>query len=114
MGWHLLPELAADAPLLASVLAGRAGRLDELACTYPSTTPTSLASLGTGVAPGEHGVLGFTVKVPETDWVLNHILRGAMIRRLINGSPSQRGSSDCVEPASVPVPCCRRPSKAAA
>ncbi len=22
MGWHLLPELAADAPLLASVLAG--------------------------------------------------------------------------------------------
>jgi hypothetical protein len=28
MGWHLLPELAADAPLLASVLAGGAGRLD--------------------------------------------------------------------------------------
>ncbi|MDT7735184.1 MAG: hypothetical protein QOE12_2358 [Mycobacterium sp.] len=73
MGWHLLPELAADAPLLASVLAGRVGRLDELTCTYPSTTPTSLASLSTGVAPGQHGVLGFTVKVPETDWVLNHI-----------------------------------------
>jgi hypothetical protein len=73
MGWHLLPELAADAPLLASVLAGDAGWLDELACTFPSTTPTSLASLATGVAPGRHGILGFTVKVPETDRVLNHI-----------------------------------------
>ena len=73
MGWHLLPKLAADAPLLASVLAGDTGRLDELACTFPSTTPTSLASLATGVAPGQHGILGFTVKLPETDQVLNHI-----------------------------------------
>jgi Type I phosphodiesterase / nucleotide pyrophosphatase len=73
MGRHLLPELAAAAPLLASVLAGDAGRLDDLACTFPSTTPTSLASLGTGVAPGQHGILGFTVKQPDTDRVLNHI-----------------------------------------
>src|ERR1700761_640998 len=74
MGWHLLPTLAADAPLLASVLAGETGRLDELVCTFPSTTPTSLASLTTGVAPGEHGILGFTVKLPDTDRVLNHIV----------------------------------------
>ena len=73
MGWHLLPKLATDAPLLASVLAGDTGRLDELTCTFPSTTPTSLASLTTGVAPGQHGILGFTVKVPETDRILSHI-----------------------------------------
>ncbi len=73
MGWHLLPELATDAPLLAAVLAGEAGRLDQLACTFPSTTPTSLASLSTGVTPGQHGILGFTIKVPDTDRVLNHI-----------------------------------------
>jgi hypothetical protein len=73
MGFHLLPELTADAPLLASVLAGDAGRLDELACTFPSTTPTSLASLATGVTPGRHGILGFTVNIPETDRVLTHI-----------------------------------------
>jgi hypothetical protein len=73
MGWHLLAELADDAPLLASVLAGEAGRLEELACTFPATTPTSLVSLTTGAMPGEHGILGFTVKLPDSDRVLNHI-----------------------------------------
>ena len=73
LGYHLLPQLADDAPLLASVLAGGTGRLSELTCTFPSTTPTSLVSLGTGVPPGEHGVLGFTVNVPGTDRVLTHI-----------------------------------------
>jgi predicted AlkP superfamily pyrophosphatase or phosphodiesterase len=73
MGWHLLPDLAGTAPLLASVLAGDAGRLCELTCTFPSTTPSSLVSLGTGARPGEHGVLGFTLNVPGTDRVLNHI-----------------------------------------
>ncbi|HKI40244.1 MAG: alkaline phosphatase family protein [Mycobacterium sp.] len=73
MGWHLLPELAGGAPLLSSVLAGDSGRLLELACTFPSTTPTSLVSLGTGAQPGEHGILGFTLNVPGTDRVLNHI-----------------------------------------
>jgi hypothetical protein len=73
MGYHLLPQLAEDAPLLASVLAGTDGLLDELACTFPSTTPTSLASFGTGAPPGRHGLLGFTVNVPGTDRVLTHI-----------------------------------------
>jgi hypothetical protein len=73
MGYHLLPELAPHAPLLAQVLRGGAGELTELACTFPSTTPTSLASFGTGVQPGEHGVLGFTLNVPGTDRVLTHI-----------------------------------------
>lgn len=73
LGWHLLPELADDAPLLASVLAGSVGRLSQLECTFPSTTPTSLVSLGTGARPGEHGILGFTVNIPGTDRVLTHI-----------------------------------------
>ncbi len=73
LGWHLLPLLAPRAPLLASVLAGAGGHLDELSCTFPSTTPTSLVSLGTGAHPGEHGIVGFTVNVPGTDRVLTHI-----------------------------------------
>jgi hypothetical protein len=73
LGWHLLPELAGTAPLLTAVLAGQTGRLLELACPLPSTTQTSLVSLGTGAQPGEHGVLGFTVNVPGTERVLIHI-----------------------------------------
>lgn len=73
LGWHLLDELADSAPLLAAVLAGTTGRLTQLECTFPSTTPTSLVSFGTGAQPGEHGILGFTLKVPGTDRVLNHI-----------------------------------------
>ena len=73
LGWHLLPDLAGDAPLLASVLAGEVGQLSQLVCTFPSTTPTSLVSLGTGAQPGEHGILGFTVNIPGTDRVLTHV-----------------------------------------
>ena len=76
MGYHLLPELAPHAPLLAQVLRGGAGELAELTCTFPSTTPTSLVSLGTGVQPGEHGILGFTLNVPGTDRVVTHIFWG--------------------------------------
>lgn len=74
MGHTLLPAMAPHAPLLAAALAGRVGQLAELTCTFPSTTPTSLVSLGTGVLPGAHGVLGFTLNVPGTDRVLTHIL----------------------------------------
>jgi hypothetical protein len=55
------------------VLDGGTGELAELACTFPSTTPTSLVSLATGTGPGKHGILGFTVNVPGTDRVLTHI-----------------------------------------
>lgn len=73
MGWHLIPDLAGDAPLLKSVAAGATGRVRQLACTFPSTTPTSLVSLGTGAQPGQHGILGFTLNIPGTTKVLNHI-----------------------------------------
>jgi Type I phosphodiesterase / nucleotide pyrophosphatase len=88
LGYDLLSRAAKSSPLLAEVVAGRAGRLDEQSCALPSTTPTSIVSLGTGSAPGEHGVLGFTLNVPGTDRVLTHV----------------RWTSD-PEPASwVPVP----------
>ena len=73
MGYHLLPVLAPHAQLLAQVLRGGTGELAELTCTFPSTTPTSLVSFGTGALPGAHGILGFTLNVPGTDRVLTHI-----------------------------------------
>ncbi|MGH8860115.1 MAG: alkaline phosphatase family protein [Jatrophihabitantaceae bacterium] len=73
LGWHLLARAAEHSPFLADVLAGRIGQVCELASTLPSTTPTSLVSLGTGAQPGQHGIVGFTVNVPGTDRVLKHI-----------------------------------------
>ncbi|WP_229405067.1 alkaline phosphatase family protein [Micromonospora sp. NBRC 110038] len=70
LGWYQIPTAAPHAPTLAG-LAATVGR--PLTCGFPSTTPTSLVTLGTGAAPGAHGVLGFRVRVPDTDRVLSHI-----------------------------------------
>jgi hypothetical protein len=70
LGWYQIPTAAPYAPLLAE-LTPRYGR--PLTSGFPSTTPTSLVSLGTGAPPGAHGVLGFRVNVPGTDRVLSHI-----------------------------------------
>ena len=42
----------------------------------PSTTPVSLATLGTGLPPGSHGILGFVTDVPGEDRTLNHVQWG--------------------------------------
>ncbi|WP_213455134.1 alkaline phosphatase family protein [Rhizomonospora bruguierae] len=73
LGSRTLPLAAPHSPVLADALAGRLGTLTELTSGFPSTTPTSLASIGTGAGPGEHGLIGFTVNVPGTTRVLNHI-----------------------------------------
>ncbi|HEX5594504.1 MAG TPA: nucleotide pyrophosphatase/phosphodiesterase family protein [Micromonosporaceae bacterium] len=70
LGWHQIPTAAPFAPTLAD-LAATCGR--RLTSVFPSTTPAGLVSLGTGAPPGEHGVLGFRVRVPGTDRVLTHI-----------------------------------------
>ncbi len=70
LGWYQIPTAAPYAPVLAD-LAARFGA--PLTTGFPSTTPTSLVSFGTGAAPGAHGVLGFRVNVPGTDRVLTHI-----------------------------------------
>jgi len=38
----------------------------ELRVGFPSTTVTSLTSLGTGLLPGLHSMLGYTVRVPDS------------------------------------------------
>jgi hypothetical protein len=71
LGQGLIDRAAPVAPVLADLAA----RPEALVITagFPSTTPTSLASLGTGAPPGAHGLVGFSVRVPDTDRVLNHL-----------------------------------------
>lgn len=40
---------------------------------FPSTTASSLASLTTGTHPGEHGIVGYTVRDPASGVVINHL-----------------------------------------
>jgi Type I phosphodiesterase / nucleotide pyrophosphatase len=50
------------------------GDFQVLSTGFPSTTPTSLASIGTGLPPGGHGLLGFRIAVPGSEALL-HPLR---------------------------------------
>ncbi len=58
---------------LAPTLAGLASPVGDLSAPCPSTTPVSLATLGTGLPPGSHGILGFVTDVPGADRTLNHV-----------------------------------------
>jgi hypothetical protein len=42
-------------------------QVKKLYTNFPSTTATSLSTLGTGVLPGFHGMLGYTIRVPRSD-----------------------------------------------
>jgi hypothetical protein len=57
---------------LAPTLAALANPLGDLQAPCPSTTPVSLTSLGTGLPPGSHGVLGFVTDVPGRDRPVTH------------------------------------------
>ena len=61
MGEQLLREHAHLAPFLSSLPS-----VPDVVCGVPSTTVTSLTSLGTGLRAGSHGVVGYTSRVPET------------------------------------------------
>jgi predicted AlkP superfamily pyrophosphatase or phosphodiesterase len=67
LGWNLLRGAVIAAPFLGSLLAGR----QPITSAVPSTTVTSLGSLGTGQPPGQHGLVGYTSRVPSTGEILN-------------------------------------------
>jgi hypothetical protein len=58
LGRRLLDDHAALAPLLAQVPGV------TLDAPFPTTTATSLTTIGTGLAPGEHGLVGYSLAVP--------------------------------------------------
>ncbi|KAA0022771.1 alkaline phosphatase family protein [Antrihabitans cavernicola] len=62
-------DLLAAHPDEAPFLTGAASR--TLTAGFPSTTAASLGSLGTGVPPGEHGVVGYLLAVPGQKRLMN-------------------------------------------
>jgi hypothetical protein len=67
LGYELLRAHQAAAPFLAEL----AFNSRPLTAGCPSTTVTSLASIGTGLPPAEHGMLGYQVAVPGEERLLN-------------------------------------------
>jgi predicted AlkP superfamily pyrophosphatase or phosphodiesterase len=61
LGHRLLDEHAAAAPTLS------AATREMLHAPFPTTTATSLTSIGTGRPPGEHGIVGYSFAVPGDD-----------------------------------------------
>ena len=68
LGYDLLRDCGDAAPFLSSLLVD-----EPMTVGVPSTTATSLTSLGTGLPAGQHGVVGYTSRVPGTTNRLNSL-----------------------------------------
>jgi hypothetical protein len=66
MGFELLRGAASVAPFLAGAAAST-----PLTSGFPATTAASIASLGTGRPPGEHGFVGYTIWLPGEPGAFN-------------------------------------------
>jgi predicted AlkP superfamily pyrophosphatase or phosphodiesterase len=74
MGWELLRAHPDEAPFLTSLLGSSLnGTGRPLTSGFPSTTATSLASVGTGLPPGRHGLAGYVVRDPATGGPMNQL-----------------------------------------
>ncbi|MEZ0076633.1 hypothetical protein ABH927_006015 [Planotetraspora sp. GP83] len=65
LGAELLRAHPGAAPFLSAHLQR------TLTAGFPSSTPTSLATIGTGVPPGEHGMVGIQMAVPGEGRLFN-------------------------------------------
>ncbi|MEU5427260.1 nucleotide pyrophosphatase/phosphodiesterase family protein [Streptomyces olivoreticuli] len=74
LGWELLKAHPTEAPFLHSLLGtSMNGTGRPMTAGFPSTTATSLASVGTGLPPGAHGLPGYTVADPATGRLMNQL-----------------------------------------
>ncbi|MFE2072153.1 alkaline phosphatase family protein [Streptomyces misionensis] len=74
LGWEQLRAHPDEAPFLTSLLgSSRGGTGRPLTAGYPATTAASLASVGTGLPPGAHGLPGYTVRDPATGALMNQL-----------------------------------------
>jgi hypothetical protein len=72
MGINALRRFGAHAPFLK----GSADQRRTIHTAFPSTTVTSLTSLGTGAAPGQHGIVGYEIlarDLPRGPRVINQL-----------------------------------------
>lgn len=78
LGAQLLAESADVAPFLAGLATGESAGAWPVGATLragcPTTTATSMASFGTGLPPGRHGLVGYQVLDPARGVLLNELV----------------------------------------
>lgn len=67
LGAALLRQRSGHAPFLRQFLDSSR----KLGSVFPSTTAAAIASLGTGLPPGEHGLVGYDVLDPDQGRIVN-------------------------------------------
>jgi predicted AlkP superfamily pyrophosphatase or phosphodiesterase len=86
-------EIAAgNAPNLAELISqadatGGTIAYSPLTSVFPTTTVAALGSVNSGVAPSEHGLLSYTLYLPEFDTVADMIRWGPVNRRVTFADP---------------------------
>ena len=107
LGWELLLANRRMAP----VLAGAVERRRPVTTGFPATTATSLASIGTGLPPGGHGLVGYTIALPGMERAFNCLrwspyglggtkdLRGRVVPEQLQPAPTgfEAAAADGVE-----------------
>lgn len=94
LGWEQLTARRAAAPVMSAMAGG------PITTVAPTTTATALTSISTGLPPAAHGVLGYRVRVAESD-VLN-VLRW----RTAGGDARDRYPPDKFQPQAGFVGAC--------
>lgn len=79
LGWEPIRRGVAEAPFLTELARGAR----PITTGFPSTTVTSLTSIGTGLPPGRHGLVGYTMALSGYERPMN-VLRWT----LSGGGPS--------------------------
>src|SRR5688572_9220113 len=77
LGWNALCARPNDAPYLTSLLGNEGSR--AITSVFPTTTPIALTSLGTGLSPGEHGILGLLLRLEEGGRVVDTLANPAQV-----------------------------------
>lgn len=93
LGWELLRANPGAAPFLNSVAQ------EPLTTGFPATTAASLSSLGIGVPPGEHGLVGYTMALPGYNRAFN-----ALTWSLYGVGPRVELVAEVVPEAFQPIP----------
>jgi len=77
LGWNALRARPDEAPFLTSLLGNTGSR--SITSVFPTTTPIALTSFGTGLSPGEHGIVGLLLRLPENGQVVDTLALPAQV-----------------------------------